>query len=124
MRLLFVGLLFVALAGVSLLIAGSAFAQGQPESFVCIEHVTGDGIEDILVEPDAVAAHLRHGDSLGDACSSQPMLVTLCHAGAPGSTTILVGAEAVPAHLAHGDVLGECPVCPPLICGPPGPPAN
>ena len=94
------------------------FPPGNPENF-----------HTIVVGPDAVDAHLAHGDTEGpcedgdlddgddgegdeDGEEEEGVKVVICHIppGNPENAhTVEVGEDAVEAHLAHGDTEGECP---------------
>lgn len=80
---------------------------------VAICHGLGNGNWiTIYVAPQAVDAHLEHGDYLGPCQEDDEgnnNRVAICHRTGNGSYhTIYVAPQAVPAHLAHGDYLGPC----------------
>lgn len=65
----------------------------------------------ISIAPEALPAHLGHGDFLGvclgaEAEADGVLKVTLCH---KADITISVAPQAVAPHLSHGDTLGPCP---------------
>jgi hypothetical protein len=102
----------------------------QDTSLVAICHQEGNGsYHTIWVSPQAVQAHLNHGDYLGECQDSDDGddnedddgddnedddgdtsgRVAICHQTGNGSYhTIWVAPQAVQAHLNHGDYLGPC----------------
>ena len=61
----------------------------------------------IYVSPNAVPAHLRHGDGEGPCPTAK---FTVCHKAKNGKTkTMRVrGAKAHRKHMKHGDKIGKC----------------
>jgi transposase len=72
-----------------------------------------DNPQRITIAKSALAAHLAHGDQLGE-CTPKKVeeeKVTICHLppGNPNNPqTITIAKSALAAHLAHGDQLGTC----------------
>ena len=91
-----------------------AAAAGQYPEKVTICHRTGsqkNPFVTIRVSRNALAAHLRHGDTMG-ACAGQSF--TICHktkaqkGKAKAQRTMRVRFRSLRAHVRHGDRVGRC----------------
>ena len=96
--------------GAAVLPAGAPAYASQYKEKVTICHRTGSKkhpFVTIRVSQNAVKAHLRHGDALGDCKTA---VFTLCHKAKHGKkqTLKVKGARKAQRHLKQGDKLGKC----------------